>query len=153
MQTKKFSSSSWHCELAVLAGHHVHHSTNICEYSRRVVLGALIALVMIVIMGGLSLLAINMTGAMIYGILASLIFWENYMSDLAILGAIIYTILGSWFTVKMISTGKWKLFPKSKDSPPKEPGFIKQAYRSYKGKYCYQVETVSDHELSLGNSD
>jgi len=144
MEATKINRSSWHCKIANFGGHQNWNDTDICQYTRDFLLGVI--LVSGIGMGCIALYATvcAFTGAMLYDIFALIVYGASF-SEIGVFGLIVWFIVTFSITVWAVSAGKIRLWPKRKYKyeEPKEPGFLKLAYRAHKEKYCFRIETVN----------
>ena len=118
----KINKNSWHYRLVesvdVVS---LYGRRDICSYTRAVIGTIFILFVDLMLFG------------MLLAILAKL-FYESPVGTATALGV---AILGFYLAFRIV---------RSVDDPKKEPGFVKQAYRSWKDKYCIRVEYVDKEE-------
>lgn len=152
MDTLNVSKKSWHYRLATTYGleskfNIINDETDICSYSRSVIIGIIIVLVIIGV-GTVCAYPISQALLWLGFCVASLEFIDLLniglvaIGVLEIVGLLLYAIVYSLFTVIMkVMVKIAKKFPR-KEKVETPPGFMVQAYRSFKGKYCIKVKQI-----------
>lgn len=156
MQSLKFNKDAWHYRVARWGGLKG-YNTDVCSYTRRFLLGSFVLLIMTLFT------CLVLTPLVIFG--AHFFLRNFFASTLIDVSTIVCTIyLGVLTGLAMFITSR-KIYDKCKEAarqakykaiadgtyvepppkvkkikPPKEPGFVKVAYRSWKQKYCVRIE-------------
>ena len=130
-----FNTDSLHYKLALLGGLNKYDGySNICKYTRQVLLGVLATLFGALIVAFMGTVVFNM----IFGIIFSIIYGTIILTEAAIAGFIVLVAGAIWFSI-------WTLLNynenRERSNKPKKPdGFVKHAYKSWKEQYCVNIE-------------
>ena len=136
MKSLTFNRNSWHYKIAYhIAGYRSWHGSDICTYTRYV-MGALFVIFIGVALGLCVLYVLFQT---LIGIVFSLMTWTWMFTELGFLGLIVLSVLSMIFSVIYI---KKKIEDKNREVNriPKPDGFVKNAYKSWKEKYCVRIK-------------
>lgn len=137
----KLKRKSWHWKLATYSRPfsplHDRHSTDICSYTKAVAGGALIVAVHV----GLAVAGTFLAAAALVA-MGSVIGWFatgmeggwNMPPDLVRAG------LPLWLAVILASGAATFNACKSRRRPAPPPGFLKLAWRSWRGKFCIKID-------------
>ena len=139
MKAFVLDSNSWHFKLANFNERRIwsDEETDICEYSRAVMAGALTLIFLII---GAILLAVWI-GASLYNIYT----FNAEDAKLEVWTFIFISITsGLLFSLGIVAIKVWLENRPVKDGPEEEPGFIKLAYRKVKDKTCARIEFKND---------
>lgn len=148
MMTFNIKKNSWHFWLQNFATSYKYTGscdTDICTYTRRVMWGAFKLLVVSILVA----FAAYCVGDFFYWIY-SMIVGGTFLSQT--LGAFITTVvlsiavlgLGTIGAVLTVERVKEIHYERTKDAPPKQPSFLKLAYRKFKEKTCFKLTVVHD---------
>lgn len=129
MKSYKLKKSSWHYKIANFGGQRVFDSTNICDYSRSVLIGGISFLFVTTLVT----LLLSITAYAISNIIGWL-FFDYILGDIA-KGFITVIIAG----LAGMLPGLFYIYFKEKVETT-EPGFTRLAYRKFKEKTCSLVE-------------
>jgi hypothetical protein len=135
MKSLKFSRDSWHYKLVNSTGYTVFEGdeVDLCEYTWRVI-GSIFLQVF------LFLLAIILAASVInflLGIGFSLAYGAWLFNELGFAGLVTSIIALSIWGLTALTT--WRDNRRYREKPQKPDGFIKNAYKSHKEKYCHRV--------------
>lgn len=128
--------NSWHYNCARIAndGHYIHDDQlSICQYSRKVLVGASVVAVFSAI--GIAVVSFILLG--LYQILGTMFgFSELDGPGIMVAAIILLIVFGSiWYNVKKVFEGtEQKLMSKESNS------FTAKVYKSYKEKICFSVK-------------
>lgn len=128
MKTIELKRKSWHHWLANFGDKRIYETTNICEYTRCVLIGTFLFLLSVVV-SSLSTGAVLFTIGNIFGWL----FLGYEFHNVSVIVTSTFTCIVLMF---FIIVGRAKLI----HQVDKEPSFVRLAYRSWKEKYCARVE-------------
>jgi len=156
MDTFKISKTSWHYRLATTYTPIRGVAPDLCSYTRQVVIGLIIAFLLTVAGVLLGIMALD---PILYFYVMWTIGYPGEMHAPGICGTIVYGIGGGycmsyWLGGKIVdlmahsramNRNKRLLaignpLSPTESLPPKQPGFISQAYNSIKNKFCIKVE-------------
>jgi hypothetical protein len=136
MKSLNFNTDSWHFKLAELAGMNKYRDSNICEYTRNVLGGALLmALTGVIIAIGGFILA-----HMIFAVGFSIAYGFVIFTDLAFIGWTTLIFGAIFCLIVIISDMVEKRRYKRLNDTQAPQGFIAHAYDSWKNKFCAKVE-------------
>lgn len=149
MMTFSVIKNSWHHKLAKFGGLSLwcDDETDICEYTRRCILGTVYILLWLV--GGicLSIPIIDF----IFAVVFSLYYMTDLFSETAIAGGTILFV--PFGTYCMIKYGDYRNTKNRQNRKiyyePKPDGFIKTAYNSYKEKFCVRIKFNESNNETL----
>lgn len=140
---------SWHYRLAYIYGSSQrdrdwfdHEASNICSYTRKVVWGAIKALIFAC--------AIALFFSMIVDSFMYIYFMiVGPFFDVHVLGIFpLVFVAFATFSVTLIILGnlvKAGLYKLSSKNTPKKPSFVIEAYKAFKGKYCSKLNFVDNN--------
>ncbi len=156
MKSLTFNKSSWHYLLATKIGNYdpprkyedsdelYGDSGDICTYTRHVLLGALLLTLVGVIIACVGFALWHFIFGIIFSLLCGCYMFSDLGTIVLVVGSIFALSVGFFKSVKAI--GEWnynRKMDKRKNyvnRPPKPDGFMKHAYKSWKGKFCVQIE-------------
>lgn len=145
------NSNSLHFKLAKMAGLRMPRwrevndpiSTDICEYTRYVLKGVFLSVLMFIAAIGVAYILTEV----IFSIGFSLFYQMNMFSEIGQIGltllvVLIFMVSVIWasMTFSEYRTRRKEQRAMQKDLPEVEPSFLKTAYSSFKGKYCVEVQ-------------
>ena len=140
MKSLTVSEKLWHYKLAKFGGLSTWGGeTDICAYTRHCVFG----LLYICLCGIGTLIATELLVETLFSIIFSLIYSMDLFTEIGKAGIIIIvvsTVMG--LILYLIGKfAKWSVDRKYRilDLPKKPDGFLKEAYNSYKHKYCLKI--------------
>ena len=143
MKSLTFSKNSWHYYLAKLAYDKPYDEVlsdvcpDICTYMRYVALGLFILLGMGVVIAAAGFILSHV----ILGIIFSLFYGVLMFTPEAIAALLLGTILGVGFlSHKLFKMRQEKLLSTEYRNRIRHDGFAKNAYKSWKEKFCVKVE-------------
>ena len=146
MEATKINRSSWHCKIANLGGHQNWKDSDICQYTRDFLLGVALLVFGTIVCFLLFSIVCIFTGVMIYDIFAFFVYGAD-LSEIGTFGLIVWSIFilavtyWSWLNDRIYFWPK-RSYKYEEPKEPKEPGFLKLAYRAHKEKYCHRITTV-----------
>lgn len=147
MKTLTFNRKSWHAKLAKVAGYDFYHG-DVCSYTRHVLGGSLLAAFLAAAAFVVSFLAIHM----LLGIAFSLWYGIFLFTDAGVFGLMIGSVIGLITAAHYLNE---KLKERRWETRNKPDGFVKNAYRGWKDKYCTKIEfrdeDEQDDNLRAGN--
>jgi hypothetical protein len=127
MKTFELKQKSWHYWLANFGDQRIHTTTNICEYVRCMLIGAMLL--------SFSVLAVSLFGGATLFTIGNIFSWLFFGYEFHNLSAIMTGTFSSIALMFLFIVGKAKL-----NETENEPGFVRLAYRSWKDKYCARIE-------------
>ena len=127
MKTLTFNKNSWHYKLAAL--NNDWHSTDICSYSKSVIIGLLGCIILFIGAIGYSITVMWFLMACLVSVKTGI----NVIDTQAIAGAV---MLFGPFAV----FGMFKYLDSPTSYKKKPDSFITTAYKSYKEKFCVKIE-------------
>jgi hypothetical protein len=142
MKTLKFNSKSWHYWLATKIGDFYPEGGDFCSYIRHVILGALVSLFLVAA-------ATFMLYALGREVYAAYTCWftsvctfgkfESAVATMACIAAALSAFIGLavWYSNYRMRVRR-EIRNGLRSEP--QPGFVKVAYKSVKGKTCFKVE-------------
>lgn len=135
-----FNKSSLHYKLALMGGLSKYRDdTDICSYTRKVLLGMIAVFVCAVIVGALSMFLSHMAFAIVFSIMyGTVIITEAAIAGYMMLGTVLIGLL----LYKLI---EYKEEHRYDVKPRKPDGFMKHAYKSWKEEYCVRVVLKDDN--------
>lgn len=137
MKTLTFNANSVHHKLAVFGNLNEYRSTDICTYTRSVLWGLFKFLGCVLLSLVLVVFASTALVEVVLSVVFSLYTGTFMFSELGLATAIVLVVVGIFVGVKFTYD---KIGEHSNDPRSNKPdGFIKSAYRSFKGKYCVRV--------------
>lgn len=140
-----FDSKSLHYKLALLGGlSEYDDDSNICEYTRHVMFGMVIALLIGLLIAFMGTILANM----VFAVGFSLVYGMLIYSEAASAGFFVSTIGTIWFGIWKLSESAKEHRNKTRNEPKKPDGFVKHAYKSWKEKYCVKIEFANKSEDS-----
>lgn len=146
MKTFVLSKSSWHYKLVSRMTTYGRHRSerDICEYVQCLLGSILIISIIVTLATFLSIPFIHM----FIGIGFSIWMGAWFFTELGTMGLLITGVVGGALLIRKILSvvEKW-LYNRSKVrlyGEPKPDGFVKSAYKSWKGKYCLKIEFAED---------
>lgn len=140
-----FDSKSLHYKLALLGGlSEYDDDSNICEYTRHVMFGMVIVLLIGLLIAFMGTILANM----LFAIGFSLTYGMLIFSEAAIAGFIVSTIGAIWFGIWKLHDAADEYRRNTRHEPKKPDGFVKHAYKSWKEKYCVKIEFANKPEDS-----
>lgn len=140
MKTLQFSRDSWHYKLASFTGFSWASSEdqNLCSYLRHVLFGLFTALIVTAMFGVVAFVVAHM----VLGVWFSILMGQWFFSEWGGAGVLLCSIgLGATFMMnlpRMI----YAVVNRAKADHKKPDGFVVNAYKSWKGKYCLPVEII-----------
>lgn len=140
MQSLKFSVDSWHYRfIKKYTSTHDSDVQDICAYVRAFIKAGLIVLLILAAVTFASFLGTQI----LVGVAFSLYNWMWIFSPVAEAGMILLTVFSSGIGI-LAGTEYYKQKSDEKRwrEGPKPDGFVKNAYKSWKGKYCARVEII-----------
>jgi hypothetical protein len=152
MEPLKLKKDSWHYRLAVVYAGNKHRRApfDICSYTKSAIWGLFLVVFYTVILSGFfgfTMLRSSMEIAMeLLGPGYSL-FVVVFTSLGVLLGVLLLAFLGILIVYGIVYAFfefKDYLGNKSSGFETKEPGFLKEAFRSFKGKFCKKIEFKED---------
>jgi uncharacterized membrane protein len=142
MKTLTFKENSWHHRLAKMGGFDW-SCGDICSYTRKVMMGALGA----ILVSALALILLYLAVHMVMGIGFSLWYGMFLFTDAGFAGLVVVSIVSLVTGIFFLSD---RLQKYNLENQYNDPGFVKTAYRSWKEKYCARIEIVKDeHDDNL----
>lgn len=145
MRQLTFNETSWHYRLAKFGGlelGYYNRTTDICTYMRKCMLGIMFGLLAFIAILLVSTLTIHFLVGLAFSLWAGV--W--LMSSLGEIGMVIYCAVAVVTVVIFIcaSLGEWRQHRRMKmmNEEPRPDGFIREAYKSWKGKYCLPITIV-----------
>ena len=147
MKPLVLSKNSWHYKLVTRVTTYGRYGIkgDICEYVR-CLLGSILVISVITV---LSIAVLDPFVHMILGIGFSVWMGTWFFTDLGILGLIITFVAGLVFVIRwLVEAFERRSYNRRKErlyGEPKPDGFIKSAYKSWKGKYCLKIEFAEDN--------
>ena len=140
MQTLTFDKRSWHYAIAKFGGFNSWSDQDLCTYTgkfTRGLFGAFLLGLVIALLGfGLSHLVL--------GIIFSIIAGAWVTSEVGTVFGLILLLL-SLFVAVGVSVEKYK---ESREFHPRKPdGFVKNAYRGWKEKFCIKIKVVDSAQI------
>ncbi len=170
MKQLTFNNQSWHYKLAKMAGYSPkstyideygdeyktgEHDTDICAYTRRVVLGSF----MLAFLGMVTGIVGFVFWHVVFGIIFSIIMGTWFFTEIGIAGLtmiVALSFVGLWI-LGTIKYGEYKdkkrWTAQNSTLPVKPDNFVKHAYKSWKGKFCMQINFVDKNEKVKDGSD
>lgn len=135
MKTLELKTGTWHYFLAEIGGHNL-SETDICYYTRSVILGALLVSVFVFI----ALLMWQVTVHTVLGAIFSVIYGTYMFTPAGEAGLIIFGIISAIVFVYLLSLVLVALKDRAKNKViGKQDNFLYHSYRSWKDKYCMRV--------------
>ena len=140
MNSVSLRQKSWHYWLATVGGlREVDKCTDICTYTRKVIGGTLISFLILVV--GLVL------ASSIVGTFAMWIYYHDFLVGTSLpifirIAAMVFYVIFSAITLLMLVAifhGLTENFKDWRARTQKQPGFVHQAYRSFKDKVCWKI--------------
>jgi len=144
VQPREIKKNSWHYRLVTTyaMGSHIeldNEDVNICEYIRNIFKGAFIALVVVFLVGFPAGCAAGcVASALIYFGVWIAIAYPGDPSIVTTIGILTMALT----LIGFISAGLVWLRNYVPTNPGRDPGFITEAYRSYKNKFCFYIKAV-----------
>ncbi len=143
MMSLNFSKDSWHYKVAKFGTLRTYGGeTDMCHYVRSFIWGVVKGLVVGVIIGALASLVLACEGAFIGSFIAAVMTGVWAFEGFAVGGVIINSIALGLVTI-FGTAYKYEQYRDAnprKRKPPKPDGFVKNAYRGWKDKYCAKVK-------------
>ena len=146
MKPLVLSKNSWHYKLVTRMTTYGRYDTdgNICEYVK-CLLGSMLIILIISIL--FTIVAIPFVH-MIMGIGFSIWMGTWFFTDIGAAGVAITCVIAAGVSVHKILTNidRWR-YNRHRErfyGEPKPDGFLKSAYKSWKGKYCLKIEFTED---------
>lgn len=139
MKSLTFNKNSLHYKLARLGGVSQWDDTDICAYTRNVLMGILWSVVIV----GLFTFASACLIDLLFGIVFSIIYQTMLFTPMAYATMMFIGVLSvkGFICFCQYQHGKWKMEKRNAPQTPKVPdGFLKAAYKSHKEKYCVRVD-------------
>lgn len=149
----KLSSGSWHFRLATYYGpmHEwliIRDGTDICEYTKAVLAGVRNVALIIALISAYGVSWIHFFARMLAGWPEVDEFYKFLSAaSPAATGAITLFVAGA-FTVDKLNDWRYERAKRIQAEPVKEPGFIKQAYISFRDKYCMKLSFTDTDSVS-----
>jgi uncharacterized membrane protein YdbT with pleckstrin-like domain len=139
VKTLNFSKTSWHFCIATKLGGYVAHydADDICTYSKHFMIGLVTMFAIAMGIAILGFLAWNF----IFGVIFSLVYWTWLFNDLAYI--VIFAIIGLIFTCLLIGGSWWIVYG---EPMIKQDSFVRNAYKSWKEKYCIKIDFTGTHK-------
>jgi hypothetical protein len=140
-----FNKKSWHCWIAENPGGlcvspYEDWATDICTYTKCFLRGSVLLLFLFALACGIAFCLIHM----LIGIALSLWYGMFIFSELGFMTLFMTTIVAFvasiFFSAKGIQKWRDDQNLRHQNDPPKPDGFLKAAYKSFKGKYCVPVK-------------
>jgi hypothetical protein len=133
MKTLKLNKNSWHYKFASFYDKDVKYGTDICSYTRTLFFGFLLYSFLFSVAGFIA-------GCLLYTIGSWIAYLFGYpLNDIVPAFTIVYGLafimIGVCVYLSQLEQRSWV-----RDEKPKEPGFIKLAYRSWKEKFCVKID-------------
>lgn len=152
MKTLTVNRNSWHYKLAKLGGRDVYYETDICSYTRRVMFGVVLAILATAAGIGAIYLLVDIVLGLGFSIWYG-VWLMNAPGEIALMVvAILSFSAGVIFSIEKVSQA-WRRHKRNQYD--REPGFVGQAYQSWKHKYCTKIEFRDEDEhndnLRAGN--
>lgn len=145
MKTLNFNKNSLHYKLATLGGFDRYNcyydgSTDICSYLRRVMMGVFVSIILLMTFVFASTLVVHT----LFGLVFSFIYDTDMFNVWGQVGLLTAGI-SSLFAFIWIVPGKiMDLYYSIKSNRPEKPAapdnFVREAYSSYKEKYCVKIK-------------
>ena len=143
MEAKLYNKDSWHYRLAKTYGLNDDlrwgYPTDICEYTRSIMLGMLVVVCLAI---GPGILIGSIVDSILYWTFSAIVGSMIEPNIFAVLGTAVFflsSIVGACYgldnLIKLLSKKHSKKIMKHK-----EPSFIVSAYRAFKEKYCFEIE-------------
>jgi len=153
MKTLTFNKDSWHFQIATrIAGYNAPYSypgedhvygdnADICTYSKYVVSGLLLLMITGALLAGVGYILAHV----LLGVWFSIVLGKFFFTEIGIIGLIVLIGIVIAFGVKLLNDWRYSQRMKAeyRDGPD---GFMKHAYKSWKGKYCLKINFVSKNE-------
>lgn len=135
MKTLELKTNTWHYFLAEIGGRNL-SETDICYYTRSVILGALLMSVFVFI----ALLMWHVTVHTVLGAIFGVIYGTYMFTPAGEAGLIIFGIISVFVLMYLLSLGMVALQDRMKNTViNKQDNFLYHSYRSWKDKYCMRV--------------
>ena len=135
MKVIEFKRDSWHHKLATIHDPYYNQDwkdeTDICTYTRHVLLGFLSFLFMCGVFGLLAFFTLNSLYAVYQWV-----FFSQPMNEFAV---VFLCVVGGLLTMGLLAGGTAVVREKLDSS---HPGFVRTAYRSWKDKFCVKITFV-----------
>jgi len=157
MKTLSFNTNSWHWFIAHEMGNYVptRHGSDLCAYTRRVILGSIKLIGFAVIVGFLVAAFGFLFWNVIFGIIFSIITHSWFFTDIGEGGVFVtgffisvglVYILGR-IVIHSISRGVKAVSESAKDQIAKKPdSFAANAYNAWHDKFCAKLEFVDNED-------
>jgi hypothetical protein len=140
MKSLRFSRDSWHYKLVNATGYGIGigEEIDLCGYTWRVIGTILLFALLSLIAVGVGVLVIHF----LLGIGFSLAYGAWLFNDIGFAGFVISIFAFSTWAVTKLN--EWQNNRRYREKPKKPDGFIKNAYKSTKEKYCARVKFDED---------
>lgn len=142
----KFNKNSWHYKLADMGGYDSSSSRDICTYTRRILLGAMLFAFVSCIGLFLTYVIINM----LFAVGFSLWYGMWIISDIGFAGWLLTFIGAAAFGIVRTfeAIGRWRAKRREEkyNREPEPDGYVLSAYKGWKDKYCAKLEFVNATE-------
>lgn len=140
MKTLTFDKRSWHYAIAKFGGFNSWSDQDLCTYTRKFMkglFGAFLIGCLIALVGfGLSHLLL--------GIIFSIIAGAWVTTEIGIVFGMVLSIMAGFIVV---GTSVEKYRDNQESKPQKPDGFVKNAYRGWKDKFCVKINVVDTTQL------
>lgn len=141
MKTLKFNSSSWHYQIAEFGNGMPLKTTDICQYGRLFVIGILKVVPFMALFALISYFLVDL----VIGLGFSVAYWQIMLSPVAqAMGGVICLGILVTLIYKAVFAFVDYLRYRNDIVSEKPDGFVKNAYKSWKHKYCVRIEIVHD---------
>ena len=142
MRSLKFNTNSLHYKIANIGGYYRHYDTDdnevtdICYYTKKVMIGLFIITIMTALIGVVCWLLINFSFGVIFSIWTGSWLMNPAGEAVLIMSSILITSAILYFGIGKL--GQW-VRGKIEDSKDKPDGFVHNAYKSWKEKFCAKI--------------
>lgn len=142
MKPLVFRKGSWHYKLASITRNLdiFGNDMDICSYTKAVFAGILVILIAALIIA----LAGHLFFHMVFGVITSIVMGQIILTESAVIGIIAICLALVIYGIDSLLT--WS--ERRRFAPRKPDGFVKNAYKSWKDRYCFKVTFVDRNDNS-----
>lgn len=138
MKELNFNKKSWHFILASADGDLKHeHETDLCSYTRHVLIGAFLVLLVASVFAFVAFVVVNMLFAIVF----SVSYGTVIMTETAFAGWFASAVFTVWLSIqKSIEYLVAKRNRTVYDADHKPDAFVVNAYKGFKDRFCIKIK-------------
>lgn len=142
MKSLEINTNSWHYKLATLVGYRSWgQGSDICTYTRKVMLGILLILLITAAYTLATFILVDIVLGLIFSAIAGMWLMGQLGSVVLLSCAMVGTFIGM-FVGMGYSIERYNEYNRT----ARPDGFIKEAYKSWKDKYCLKLTFIDENK-------